>query len=148
MTRKLRINQVERDLQAQELLKSGATFPEIAQALGYANRSGAFKAVQRCLRAAMVESANEYRQILMLRLEKMFMAVWPQALQGNSKALDGCLKILARESRLLGLDAPTKVEVPHELLLRDIAGRAAELYGLDPAEVMAEAERILEETEE
>lgn len=119
---------------------------EIAKALGYSERGAASKAVQRALKAKISEHADEYRNLHIARLEALYMKFHTQAIQGNLTALKGCLSILHREAKLLGLDAPTKTVIEGEVLLRDIAGRAAELYGLDKDEVIAEAERILAET--
>lgn len=132
--------------QALELRIGGATLDEIAKALGYAERSVAGRAVQRALKAKVSEHVDEYRDLHMARLEALYMKFHSQAIQGNYNGLRGCLQILVREAKLLGLDAPTRTVVEGELLLRDVAGRAAELYGLNADEVMAEAERILAET--
>lgn len=129
-----------------ELRIGGATLDEIAKSLGYAHRSVAGQAIQRGLKAKVSEAADEYRNLHIVRLEQLYMKFHAQAIQGNRQALEGCLKILLREAKLLGLDAPTRTEVAGEILLRDIAGRAAELYDLDAAEILAEAEKILAET--
>lgn len=140
------ITAATRAMQALELRIGGATLDEIAKALNYTHPSAASKAIQRGLNARVSEAADEYRKLHVTRLEVLYMKFHSQAIQGNLSALKGCLQILLRESKLLGLDAPTKTEVAGEILLRDIAGRAAELYDLDVNEVLAEAERILEET--
>jgi hypothetical protein len=131
---------------ALELRIGGATLDEIAKVLGYSHRSVAGQAVQRALKAKVSEHVDEYRNLHIARLEALYMKFHGQAIQGNLQALKGCLQILIREARLLGLDAPTRTEVAGEILLRDIAGRAAEMYGLDKDEVLAEAEKILSET--
>lgn len=131
---------------ALELRIGGATLEEIAKSLGYYDRAAAGKAVQRGLNARVSEAADEYRKLHISRLEALYLKYHGQAISGNLAALKGCLQILLREAKLLGLDAPTRTEVAGEILLRDIAGRAAELYDLDVAEVIAEAEKILAET--
>jgi hypothetical protein len=85
-------------------------------------------------------AASFKRRVLAENKAPRTVEVYPQALQGKGKALDGCLKILARESRLLGLDAPAKTEIHGPALLHDMAHRAARIYPeLDVKEIIAEA---------
>jgi hypothetical protein len=60
-------------------------------------------------------------------------------LQGNERAAAIVLKAVADIRSLLGLDAPARVEVD----IRSEAVRIAKELGLDPAEVLREAEAIL-----
>lgn len=108
---------VEREVQAVELRKLGLPYETIAQRLGYANASGALKAVRRALAKAPVEAADELRQITLLRLERLYAAVAPRALSGNLWAVDRCLAILRQEAELLGLNVAA-AEEPQTLILR------------------------------
>lgn len=95
----------ERDRQALELRKAGAQFSVIAARLGYANESGAYKAVQRGLKATLQEPADELRTLETQRLDRMLMAVWQDAISGDVKAVDRVLRIIEQRARLLGLNA-------------------------------------------
>lgn len=111
---KHRIEQAERDQKAIALRRSGMCYSEIAARVGYANRSGAYKAVMRVLEEIAKETAEDashIRSIELQRLDDLLKAVWDTALAGDPKAIDRVLKIMDRRARFLGLDAPTKQEV-------------------------------------
>jgi len=97
---------LERERQALQLRKGGATFEAIAAHLGYHNHSGAYKAVRRAMRRTLQEPANELRRLELARLDDLLRGVWVAACQGNVAAVDRVLKIMARRAALLGLDAP------------------------------------------
>ena len=59
MARKGTIADADRDLRAMGLRRQGLEFSEIATEMGYADRSGAFRAVQRGIRNAFREDATE-----------------------------------------------------------------------------------------
>jgi hypothetical protein len=92
--------------------KEGRTFQEIADALGFAGRQGAYECVAAALRELPREGAEELRALDAERLDTLWRASFPAALEGDLAALDACLKILARRSRLLGLDAAAQKETP------------------------------------
>ncbi len=104
------VEHVEKQRQALELRKAGATFDQIAKALGYANAGGAYKVVQAGLRAVVQQPADEVRQLEVERLDAMLRALWPDAMAGKWLAIDRCLGIMDRRARLLGLDAPLRIE--------------------------------------
>ena len=104
-----RLQAVERSKQALELRKGGASFPEIARALGYAAPAGAYQAVMSALRKVLKEPAEEVRTLEVARLDAMLLALWAQVKQGNQGAIDKALKVEERRAKLLGLDAPNKV---------------------------------------
>lgn len=105
-----RIAARERARKALELRKAGAQYVDIATALGYADHSGARRAVERALARLTAEPAAELRQIEVLRLDRMLQALWEQAVKGNQGAIDRVLKIAERRAKLLGLDAPEKLQ--------------------------------------
>ena len=53
--------------------------------------------------------ADDYRGLHLARLERTLRAIWPRVLNGDLLAIDRALRILEREARLLGLDAPTQI---------------------------------------
>jgi hypothetical protein len=108
-----KIAATERQQRAIELKRAGATYQQIANALGYRNRSSAADAVTRALRATVTkETANEDRQIELARLDSMWMAIWPKAVGGDLLAIDRCLRISERRTAISGADVPTKVRMP------------------------------------
>jgi hypothetical protein len=87
-----------------ELRKAGASFDVIAQELGYANKAGAHKAVMAALDATLREPAAAVRTLELERLDRLFLVVWPQALKGDTKAIDRCLQIARQRAALEGLN--------------------------------------------
>lgn len=103
----------ERQKQALDLRKSGATYDAIGQALGISTQ-GAYKAVIRALdslNAKISEGAEQLRRLELERLDRLFLAVYPAAISGSFEAVDRALKVMARRARLLGLDAIEKAEI-------------------------------------
>lgn len=120
---------------------AGVSFEEIATRLGYSSKSGAYKAVTTALQKTIQEPANELRTLELTRLDAMLQATWDAAQRGLPQAVDRVLKIMERRAKYLGLDAPTN----YTLNIRHEAERLANELGLDPDELIAEAERIVME---
>jgi len=121
---KRRIIAREREKRAMELRLAGATYAQIGEALGISAQA-AHKAVMRALDRINEKLAEDAQKVLRLeleRLDKMLLALWPQAQRGNQGAVDRILRIMERRARLLGLDAPHNVNVsaaePLQIVLR------------------------------
>lgn len=102
--------QLDRELQIIELRRAGATWEKIANAVGYANASGAYKAYQRAAERIIRPNLEELRDFELDRLDRLQLAVWEKAKNGDYKAIQTVLSILDRRTRILGLDAPTKIQ--------------------------------------
>src|SRR5262245_39333378 len=102
---------VERQRRAVELRCAGATYDEIASALGYSNRKSAWKAVDAALKKTLKEPTDQLRQFERSRLDQMQKAIWPKVLQGEPRAIEVALRISERRARLEGLDCPEKREI-------------------------------------
>jgi len=102
---------------------SGATYPQIADAavkhFGIDNLPGgwceryAHKDVKRELdkmRDEMAEATEQIREQELLRLDRMMLALWSQAINGHQGAVDRILRIMKRRADLTGLDAPKKID--------------------------------------
>jgi hypothetical protein len=111
------IEVLERERKALELRKGGATFEQIAQALGYSDRSNAHKAVRKAMRETIQEPAHQVRELELERLDVLLKALWPTALatghKDQARTVERCLAIMARRSALLGLDAPQRMKVQY-----------------------------------
>jgi hypothetical protein len=128
----------ERHAEAVRLRSEGHTYDEIARQLGYRDKATAYNAVQRTLTRAVREPADEVRQIELVRLDSLWMHAMkvlasPHVTVSNGRvvmvedragqahpvpddapvlqAIDRLLRIMERRAKLLGLDAPAKVEV-------------------------------------
>lgn len=103
---------IEKERRVLELRRAGLTFDVIAQEVGYSNASGAYHAFTRAMKRTLQQAgADELRELELDRLDRLQRFAWPQATQGNLRAIDSILRIMARRARLLGLDAPIKQEV-------------------------------------
>jgi len=107
-----RISIAERE-RAALVRKSGRTYDEIARTVGFADRSGAARAVQRALDATVREGADALRQLEAERLDALTAALWSKAIDGDERAVDRVLAVMERRARLLGLNAPTKRSIDH-----------------------------------
>ena len=103
---------VDKERKALELRRAGATYDEIAQALGYATAQGAYLAYNRAIKRTLVESGSEEaRQSELDRCDRLQRAYWSKAMAGDIQAGNIILKVMDRRARYLGLDAPTKQQV-------------------------------------
>ena len=99
--------------EAVKLRQAGATHLQIANQLGYASESGAYKAVMRELQETahdQSEGTEAVRQLELNRLDQMLFTLYPQILQGDQGAINTALRIEERRASLLGLDAPKQFE--------------------------------------
>lgn len=150
----------ERDAQACRLRVSGCTYQQIADRLGYPHRDLARRAVERALLEIIREPAEQLRQLELERLDEMARIAWSVLytkhlhVSASGKvarhpdtgevlidheptfaAMDRLLKIGERRAKLLGLDAPTRIEAevyPRDDINREIAGLIAALSAGDP----------------
>lgn len=124
----------ERDANACRLRTEGATYSQIADQLGYADRAHARQAVERGLVAIVAEPAIELRTLELARLDLALAEAFAvlrrrhvvvshgriitdpetgEPLRDDGPvlaAVDRIVRIGERRCKLLGLDAPTRVE--------------------------------------
>ena len=89
------------------------------------------------LRGEEVTNADIARQLHLERLDALMKANWQKALDGKADNAVVVLRCMERASKLLGLDAPQKVDITHRLRLM------AEAEGLDYDELLAEANDVI-----
>lgn len=138
---------------AMRMRRDGYSYPEIALALGYRTYRAAMQDVSRGMVEYVGEPANEVRVLELARLDEMWQAAIgvmrrPHVTVSDGrvvkvadalgvetpllddepilKAIDKLLKIQDRRSRLLGLDAPTRVEVISDAAIDDEIRRLSE----------------------
>lgn len=91
----------------------GHTFDDIAEALGYANRSGAIKAVQRGLKQRAKEQAGDRDELIARDLElidTIIKGMIPAIIKGTPRSAEVALKAIERRAALLGTNAPMKID--------------------------------------
>jgi hypothetical protein len=132
-----RLQAVEKRRQALMMRRAGEAFATIAQRLGYATASGAFKAVETALRETLQEPADVLRKLERDRLDALVAKLWPLVVTEppappDFDALDRLLKVMARRAKLDGLDVrDAGPPPPAELVVRLLGAGASmsELHG-------------------
>lgn len=104
------ILEAEKEAKIIELRRTGATWDLIARATGYSNASGAYKAYQRALGRLVEPKIEELKHAELDRLDRLQMGIWERAKDGDIRAIDAVLRIIDRRTRILGLDAPHKIQ--------------------------------------
>jgi hypothetical protein len=56
------------------------------------------------------QPTDELREIELDRLDRLQRGIWERAKDGDIRAIDAVLRIIDRRARLLGLDAPQKIQ--------------------------------------
>lgn len=105
------IKRAERRSRAVHLRREGLTLREVADELGVSVYT-AWNDIQTAVRDIPKEEADLLRQQEADRLDALQHAIWEAAIAGDLHAVDRALKIIERRCRLLGLDAPTRIERP------------------------------------
>lgn len=99
-----------RAAKALELRMEGKTFATIAKEAGYNSPQAAHDAVKRALDATLREPADRLRALELERLDVLWQIQYLNAQAGDVQAMGACMKIMERRAKLLGLDAPVKVD--------------------------------------
>jgi hypothetical protein len=121
----------ERERLAVALRVDGCTYAAIGDRLGISDRM-ASRVVNRAINRVLREPVGQLIELEARRLDALWAAMWPRALTGSARHAEVCVRISERRSRLLGLDAPTRVD-------------ANVLANASVDQIDAEIERLLEE---
>jgi len=89
--------------EALKLRKLRYSYDEIAKRVGYANRGGAYKAVQKALADIKREPAEELMSLELETLDLMQKGLASRLLKGDDFAIDRALKIMEQRAKLTGL---------------------------------------------
>lgn len=134
----------ERRKKALDLRLAGATFREIAGALGV-SLGTAHTDVATALADIPKEEANELRKLEAARLDALNQAHWENALNGDTNSAKIVLSVIDRRIKLLGLDMPQRVEIAGNQDL-DLDTVVDNLIGIAEATVRAELEAEMGDT--
>lgn len=128
------VDTAERDAEACRLRTRGASYQQVADQLGFTDRSNARRAIQRALAEVVREAADEHVQLQLDQLDALTGEVLTvlerehyvasagrlvcdadgRPLRDDMPrlhAVDRLLRIMERRARLLGLDAPARHQV-------------------------------------
>ncbi len=107
--RRLDIETAEKQRKALRLRNLGISYDQIADELGYASRSGSWKAVKTALDRSFVEPAREQRLLQSERLDMMVTRCLQAVLSGDLDQVRNVLAIEKRRADLWGLDSARNV---------------------------------------
>lgn len=100
---------IDKEVQIVELRKEGYVWREIATLVGMST-AGVYKAYNRAMVRTLRPATEELREMELERLDALQLTYWQPAVQGNLRAADFILKVIDKRAKLLGLDAPVKVQ--------------------------------------
>ena len=121
--------------QAVDMRLGGASYRQISKALGVPLAT-THRHVQRML-TEYAETATQLRDMEVARLDRLLMGHWTKAIGGDVNATRTVLSIMDRRAKLLGLDAPPRIDLTGWIREMAIA------EGLDPDQAVRDAESIV-----
>ena len=106
-----KIARQEKKKRALQLRSQGCTFNEISRTIA-CSLGEAHKLVTEGIQDIPREEAEAVRAIELRRLDRLWKGLAKKgAFAGDPRAVDSALRIMVRRAKLLGLDAPDKVEL-------------------------------------
>ena len=99
------------------------------------------KAVELQWREATIADVNEAKTTDLLRIDRMITSAWTAATKGDTRAIGEIRQLIKLRADIIGYAAPSKIEGTFSV--RVMAEQVAAELGLDPGDVIAEAERII-----
>lgn len=122
----------------------GLNLDEIAEKVGYTHRSAAKKAIDRAMKRRYAET-TEHRDVLIQRhieiTRQMIRGLAPKIVKGDARSIEIGVRVLEREARLLGLDAPVKADIKITEALQaeinDLMESMASLDAVEAAQLLA-----------
>jgi hypothetical protein len=100
---------VDREKQIIELRIEGFTWRQIAEQTQM-SPAGALKAYNRAMIRTLKPASEELRELELDRLDTLQQTYWQPAVNGNLRAADFILRVIDKRAKILGLDAPTKIQ--------------------------------------
>jgi AraC-like DNA-binding protein len=130
------INSAQRSQQALQLRAQGLSLRAVAAACGYADKSGAYRAIGRELDRVVAEDVTHLRNMEVLRLDELLQTFVPKAKKGDYRAADIVLNTIQVRCKILGLNIADR-EVPGtvQVIVREIPHN---FLGLSPEEMPEE----------
>ncbi len=127
--------------QAIELRLEGLSYLAIGQKLG-TSTTAAYRDVQAALGEVAKQRTADAATVLDLELERLDClqsGVWSKALAGDCEAVNTCLRVLSLRAKLLGLEAPTRVEVIKREDLKRICAAMGSVVDVALTEIVTDA---------
>jgi hypothetical protein len=134
-TSQYRLAAHQKQLQALDLRLGGATFQQIADALGYKTRMGALHAVREARRKSPQDAGIKLaRWMERERYNRAQLALWPRVQAGDLEAINAWIRLSKRRCEFDGLDKEKRVRVKGKIEGQvKLQGPAFKVYaGFDP----------------
>lgn len=134
--------QSQRRTEALTLRLAGLTYAQIGERLDITEAS-ARDLIQRSLAGAEMRAVTALRDMENARLDRLQVAVWSKAIQGDIQAVDAVLRISQQRAKLNGLYAPNKLDVSvgvREEMNKALGDLESLVMESIPGEVVAEGE--------
>lgn len=107
-----RVIAAQRQARALQLRVMGVSLAAIAEEVGYADPSGARKAIMAGLKELLPdELRDDARRLELAKLDRLEQANWANALSGDEKAASVILRCSKARREILGIDAPAQVDM-------------------------------------
>jgi hypothetical protein len=121
---------------AAQLRTAGYSYLEIAKTLGYANASGAWKAVEAVRKDAIRESGRELVNLELERFDTLQRAAMTRAIGGDPSSIRAALRVMDQRARMLGLyKSPVDERIPDAReAFAILLGGLKDRYGEPPAD--------------
>jgi hypothetical protein len=103
------VEMLQRESEIVELRTEGFVWREIAQRVNMST-AGVAKAYDRALTRVVAPSLERHRTTELDRLDTLQRVYWQPAINGNLRAADFVLRVIEKRAKLLGLDAPIKIQ--------------------------------------
>ncbi len=110
---------VARRKEALQMHLAGVDYKTIAERAGFADASHAKKAVDEAIQESIARTErdiDELRRSELLRYDRLQAAHWVSAVKGDHKSSKIVLECLKGRERLLGLAAPTRINIEAQRL--------------------------------
>ena len=105
----LRADVVARQQQCLALRLAGWQFADIASELGYADATGPYHAVQAALQTCITESVDDYRAMIIARLDGLLRSLQAGIKRGSPRHVEAALRIEERRAKVMGwIDRPDR----------------------------------------
>lgn len=99
----LRKAAADRAAEALRYRLAGHSYERIAKKVGYANKSSAFRAVERAIKQIPRESAIALKTQTLERLDMAIVSMMPLVIAGNMGAIDRLTRIIEQQAKLTGM---------------------------------------------
>jgi len=76
------------------------------------------------------EPAEAVRDLELQRLDHLQEAAWSKATDGDLRAIDTCLRVMERRSRMLGLDSPARKSIDIQFSSEELESEVQNLVKL------------------